>query len=140
MRRIVVDTNVLLSFLTDRDERQQRQADELFQKAVEGEVDLIVHQVVVVEMVHVLLNFYGVRQEDAALTVKDLLAMPGITPTHELAWPLVLELWPEKVPTFVDATLAAVASQGRYDSVATFDAKFSKQLRRLGLTSYWEKA
>ncbi len=36
MKRVVVDTNVLISFLTDRNAEQQAQASELFEAAAEG--------------------------------------------------------------------------------------------------------
>ena len=64
MKRIVVDTNVLVSFLTDRDARQQARAARLFEAAAAGEVQLILHQLVATELIYVLRTVYAV---DAAL-------------------------------------------------------------------------
>ncbi|HEX7181659.1 MAG TPA: PIN domain-containing protein [Thermoanaerobaculia bacterium] len=137
MKKILVDTNVLLSFLTDRSAEQQEQATALFQQAAAGEHILVVHQMGLVEMVHVLLNFYRVNPEETAGALGDLLAMPGLQVINEIAWPLVLELWPRQIPTFVDAAHAAVARHADCDAVATFDGNLSKRLKRQGLTVYW---
>ena len=44
VKRVVLDTNVLVSFLTDRDAEQQEQAAALFETAAQGEAELILHQ------------------------------------------------------------------------------------------------
>lgn len=137
MKQIVVDTNVLLSFLTDRNEEQQNRAAALFQAAAVGEHVLVLPQVVLTEMVYVLLNVYAVAAAEVARTIADLLGMPGVHPHDELPWNQVLELWPAQIPSFGDAAIASVARQGRHDAVATFDLKLSRQLRRLDLASLW---
>ena len=55
MSRVLVDTNVLISFLTDRDLRQQEQAAKLFSRGRSTDV-LLLHQAVLTEMVFVLTN------------------------------------------------------------------------------------
>lgn len=137
MRQVIVDTNVLLSFLTDRDLEQQERAGDLFQKALRGEQVALVPQAALAEMVYVLLNVYKVSPADTAATLADLLDMPGVLAVDEVSWPAVLELWPHAVPDFGDALLAAVARDQAPDAVATFDNKFSSRLRRLGLPLYW---
>jgi predicted nucleic acid-binding protein len=138
MRRIVLDTNVLLSFLTDRDPEQQEKAAHLFDEAAAGELTLVLHQMVVTELVYVLRNLYSVAPEVIAATIEDVLAMPGIAPENDLVWSLLLDLWPAKVSDFTDAALAAVAIQGRHDALATFDRPFARQLARQGAGVYWK--
>ena len=137
MKRVVLDTNVLVSFLTDRDAEQQAQAAALFEAAAQSEVELVLHQIVVGEMVYVLGNLYQVEAQEIAAMIDDLLASPGVKPVDELSWTLVLELWPGRVSDFADAVLAAVALGGRYDAVATFDRRFVRRLRREGIPRYW---
>jgi predicted nucleic acid-binding protein len=137
VKQILLDTNVLLSFVTDRDREQQLRADELFRSAAEGEQQLIVHQTVLSEMVYVLLGLYRVDPQEAAGILDDLLAMPGISTLDKLSWAGLLDLWPESVRDFGDAVLAAVFVQGRYDAIATFDEKFRRRLKALKISAYW---
>jgi predicted nucleic acid-binding protein len=134
---VVVDTNVLVSFLTDCDPGQQAQAAELLAKAAGRELEVVLHQVVVTETVYVLLNLYRVSREDTAVIVRELLAMPGVTTVDELPWSVVLDWWPAQLGELGDAVLAAVTKVGRHDAVATFDTTFRRRLKRLKLTSYW---
>lgn len=135
--RIVVDTNVLVSFLTNRDERQQEQAGQLFREAAEGKCALILHQVVLSEMVYVLLTVYSISAQEVSQTLNDLLAMPGTLAVDSISWALLLSLWPDRIPTFADAALAAIVTQGGYDEVATFDRPLRSRLKRQGLRSHW---
>ncbi len=137
MSRVVVDTNVLLSFLTDRDEQQQHLAAELLESAARGEHVLILHQLVLTEMVYVLQNLYDLDSSSVAIIVQDLLAMPGVQPLDEIDWGLFLELWPQQVGDFADAGLTTVLRSGDYDSLATFDLSFSRATRKQGLSLFW---
>lgn len=138
MKTIVLDTNVLLSFLTDRDAQQQEKAARLLDGAAAGELMLVLHQMVITELVYVLRNLYGAAATDIAATVEEILGMPGIAPIDEIVWSLVLDLWPAKIADFTDAALAAVAAHGRYDAVATFDRRFARRLVRQGAAVYWD--
>jgi predicted nucleic acid-binding protein len=137
MKEILVDANVLVSFLTDRNEEQRQKAAALFRASVAREHTLILHTMVVVELVFVLLQVYKVAPADVAENVKELLAMPGVIPVDEVTWSLVLERWPHSIASFGDAIVASVAAQGSYDAVATFDKPLRKKLAKQGSVSYW---
>ena len=138
MKTIVLDTNVLLSFLTDRDARQQEKAARLLDAAATGELTLVLHQMVITELVYVLRNLYGVDPADIAATIEEVLGMPGVAPVDEIVWSRVLDFWPAKIADFTDAALAAVAAHGRYDAIATFDRPFARRLVKQGVAAYWD--
>jgi len=137
MRRVVVDTNVVVSFLTDRDARQQARAARLFDDAAADKVQLILHQLVATELIYVLRTVYAVDAAEVAATLHDLLALPGVTPVDELPWPAVLALWPRRIEGFVDAALVAVTRAGKHDALATFDDRLRRRLSRLGVGTAW---
>jgi predicted nucleic acid-binding protein len=134
---VVVDTNVLLSFLLDRDPDQQRRAAELLEAASARSLVLVLHQQVLTELVYVLLNVYHQSRGATAEIVSDLLALPGVQTLDSLEWGQVLRMWPEPLHDFADAALAACRSGG-HDAVATFDVTFARALQELGLRSYWD--
>ncbi len=137
MSRLLLDTNVLVSFLTDRDPKQQERAAELFAAAARGESLILLHQAVISELVFVLTNLYDQRVEAASAIVRDLLAMPGVETVDALSWPRVLDLWPNRLRDFADAVLLAASLSLRCDGVATFDRRLARVAGALGVSSYW---
>jgi predicted nucleic acid-binding protein len=137
MTSIVVDTNVLLSFLTDRDAAQQKKSSDLLRAAASRDLELVLHQQVVTEIIYVLMNRYGQSRGHTAEIIADLLALPGVVTVDRLEWSGVLALWPKPFRDFSDAVLAATCRSGRHDAVATFDETFKRLLEGQGLQSYW---
>ncbi len=137
MRGVLIDTNVLLSFLTDRDPWQQGKAAELIQEASAGTMTLWLHQVVLIEMVYVLLNLYRRSPAETTSLLGELLQLPGVRPLDEAPWPRLLDLWPAVFTDFADSLLAAVLAERDLDSIATFDRRFSRRLRDQQLPTYW---
>ena len=137
MKEILVDANVLISFLTDRNENQQAKAAALFRDATDRKHILAIHSIAIVEMVHVLVHLYKVDPLAVSRLVSKLLGIPGVVTAAEVPWSLVLDRWPSVISSFGDAILVAVASEGRHDAVATFDLDLRKQLVTLGCVSYW---
>jgi predicted nucleic acid-binding protein len=137
VRSVVVDANVLVSFFVDRIEKQRDAADELLQKAEDGEIAAIVPQFAVFEMTYVLLSQYGITGDRLASVVRDVIAFPGVQIVDDCPWKRVMEVWPNPLPALADAAIVAVATVNRYDAVATFDRKLSNRLESFGLAPYW---
>jgi predicted nucleic acid-binding protein len=136
MKRIVIDTNVVISFLTDRDLRQQQMAGKLFEDAASARLEVVLHQAVITEVIYVLQNLYKQAPAAVAATIRDLMDMPGVVVIDEVPWSRLFEIWPGKIETYADAALAAVAASGGHEYLATFDRRFRKHLKRLGIRPY----
>jgi len=137
VQRVVVDANVLLSFVTGRIEKQRNAAKALLLRASEGELSAIVPQFVVFESVYVLQSTYRIAGNELAPMIRDLIALPGILFIDEYPWKRVLDLWPSQFRSIADAAIVAVAVSNRYDAVATFDQKLAKRLDDFGVAAYW---
>jgi predicted nucleic acid-binding protein len=137
MKQILVDANVLVSFLTDRNAHQSERAAALLRGAAAQEQLLVLHSMSIMEMIYVLTQLYHEDPKSVAEDVADLLAMPGVITTDEVMWSVVLERWPQTIPALGDAILAAAASGGQFDAVATFDRNFAKKLARQGSAVFW---
>ena len=137
MRRIGVDTNVVVSFVTDRDAKQQTRAAELFVAATSGQHIIVLHQAVITEAVYVLCTVYGTPPHDVSAVMRDVLSLPGVVSADQVDWPTIWSSWPRRIKDFGDACLIAVAKADTYDVLATFDAEFAKRARRQGVATYW---
>jgi predicted nucleic acid-binding protein len=137
VRRVVVDANVLLSFIVDRDEKQRAIVKALLLQAEEGELVAIVPQFVVFEVVYVLQSTYRIPGDELKPMIRDLMGLPGVLLIDECPWKRVMDLWPSPLPSIADSALAAIAASNRYDAVATFDRKLAKRLPDFGVAAYW---
>ena len=135
MKRLLLDTNVLVSFLTDRNRAQQDRAAELLESAADGHLELLMHQAVLFELVYVLLNLYDREPEEVREILERLLSLPGVGVVDTLSWGGILGLWPKAFPHLADVALAVASRELRCDGIATFDKRFLRQLERAGLPS-----
>jgi predicted nucleic acid-binding protein len=132
----IIDTNALISFVTDRNPAQQDKIAEVLDRAAQLKVRVLCPQNVLSEFVYVMDTVYGRRKAEIRDIVKDFVDLPGIEIVHEINLNTLFTFWPEKVPDYGDAIIAALCKDTRGSSVATFDRKFKAKLKRLGLTAY----
>ena len=137
MTQVVVDANVFISFLVERNEKQRAAAKALIDRAGDGAIEAFVTQFAVFEVAYVLQSFYGMPVPRVAELVRDMVALPGVTAIDDCPWRKVLDYWPERLPGLADAATVAVAVANRYDAIATFDQKMLKRMQGLGVESYW---
>ena len=137
MKRVLLDTNVVLSFLTDRDPRQQARAAALFEDAASSRLRLLLHQSVASESVYVLLNLYRRPPATLRTILSDLVSLPGMDVVDAVSWRRVLSHWPDPFADFGDAVLAAVALEERVDAVATFDRRFATRMAKRKVAGAW---
>lgn len=137
MRSVVIDANVLVSFFVDRIAQQGDAAEELLQKAEEGEIVGIIPQFVVFETTYVLQSHYAISGEGLVSMIRDVVTFPGVKTVDDCPWKRVLEVWPKPLSSLADAAIVALAMTNRYDAVATFDRKLANRLEAFSLRAYW---
>ena len=136
MKKYIIDTNALISFVTDRNPDQQQKIAPLFESAANLKALILCHQYVLTEFIYVMDRVYHVPKEEIRRIINDLVDMPGIEVIHEIDFTTVLSCWPDPIPDFGDAVIASVGKI-RKSAIVTFDRKFAKNLKSLGM-NYWE--
>lgn len=137
MQSVVVDSNVFVSYLTGRHEKQYDASRALLQEAEDGNIAAVLPQFVIFEVTYVLQSLYSVSGNRLASMVRDLVFFPGMQIVDDCPWKRVLELWPDSLAGLTDAAIVALATTNRYDAVATFDRKLANKLEAFGLASYF---
>lgn len=135
MKKYVIDTNVLISFVTDRNPAQQEIIAPLFESASRLKCTLLCHQFVLTEFVFVMDKVYGTPKESINSMVRDFLSMPGVEIHQGTDFNTLLSYWPLKINDFGDALIAATAKAIKGSLIITFDEKFKSALKRVGLES-----
>ncbi|HGG58866.1 MAG TPA: type II toxin-antitoxin system VapC family toxin [Gammaproteobacteria bacterium] len=136
MKKVVIDTNGLISFLTDRNPEQQEKIASLLNDAAELRVAVLIHHHVLSEFVYVLDSIYGISKTSINAMINDLAEMPGIEFISELDVATLLSLWPESVSDYGDAVLVSASLAVKGSVIATFDKNLKKSLNRLNINIF----
>ena len=123
--RYLVDTNILLRFLSGEPASQAAAARKLFAQAASGEAVLDVSAVIVAETIYTLISFYGVERKMAAEKLAVLLRQPGVRLRDSPQVLSALERLQTNNVGFADAYLAAGAIEEKV-AIASFDRDFDK--------------
>lgn len=121
MKRVFVDTNVFLRFLTRDDPEHHRQAADLFGAAATGAVELWTGPPVLFELAWTLRRAFRKSREDSLRILEGVLACEGLSLTDGKTAEEALRLAAAHGMEFADAYVAASAL--RLDALATFNAK-----------------
>ncbi len=135
MKKYIIDTNALISFVTDRNPAQQQIVAPLFEAASRLKCTLVCHQFVLTEFVFVMDRVYGTPKITINAMLKDFIAMPGVELYQQTDFGALLSFWPSSIADFGDALIAAIAKAMKGATVVTFDEKFKSGLKKLGLES-----
>ncbi len=128
MKQYVIDTNALLSFVTDRNTAQQAVMTGVFEQVAAAKASILCPQNVVAEFVYVMDTVYLQPKPSIRSIIADFIAMPGVTIIDKTDLDAVFSLWPEVFDDFGDAIVAACAQSKKGASVITFDRRFMRKL------------
>ncbi len=136
MKKHIVDTNALISFVTDRNPAQQDKIANLLHSAAHLRIKVLCPQNVLTEFVYVMDSVYRIDKAEIRDIVSDFIKFPGVEIVHQISLKTLFSLWPEKVPDYGDAIIASLCKDIKGASVATFDRKFRAKLKKLGLSVF----
>ncbi len=116
----IIDTNVLIRFLTNNNQMQAEVVETFFSSAAEK--SLHIPDVVIVETVFVLLSVYELEKEDVIEKISILITFEKFSLDRVLLQKTI-EVYGNYAISFVDAYVAALATLERNNSLYTFDKK-----------------
>lgn len=129
MNSLVLDTNALISYVTDRDPAQQAKVGAIIEKASRAEASLLCPQNVLTEFVYVMHRVYGIETKRIATMIVDFMDLPGVEVVDKLDYSRLFALWPSRISEYGDAVIAAVCQAHKGSAVVTFDRKLRASLR-----------
>jgi len=120
-----LDTNVLIRFLVNDDEKQARIVRDLFKRAEAEQHRLFVPLPVALEMIWVLESVYDISRQDILDTIQKLLLMPVLSFDAQEVLQQVIQSARNGSEDLADLLIAHAAIQSGCVSVLTFDRKAS---------------
>jgi len=135
VKKYIIDTNALISFVTDRDPAQQAIVASFFESAYRLKCTLVCHQFVLTEFVFVMDKVYGTPKETINAMLRDFITMPGVELCQQTDFTVLLSFWPSKVADFGDTLIAATGKAIKNSIIITFDEKFKSAIKKLGMES-----
>lgn len=125
--RYVLDTNVLLDFFIDRDDKKHRDCDDLMDMINSGQVSVAILSVVMAEVAWVMRSFYNIKREDVSKTLSSLMQLKGVRVVEQYLWPQVFEDYSKTKVKFVDSMIANIRQirEGKW-KVISYDRDFDK--------------
>ena len=133
MKQIIIDTNCLISFITDRNLTQQQKVARLLIDATKLKQIILCHHHVISEFVYVLSSVYQISDQTIRDMITDLIAMPGVELVTDININTILSYWPNHISDYGDAVLAAHCKNCKRTAIATFDKKLKNAAVTLGL-------
>ncbi|SIT11078.1 PIN domain-containing protein [Alicyclobacillus vulcanalis] len=126
MKSVLLDTNVILRFLLDDHPHHSPAATNLFMKAEQGEIKLVIDPMIVAECCYVLEGkVYQFSKELIASHLIPVLTHEGVQCEALMTVLDGLDIYVEHRLDFADAYLIALARNHRFE-VATFDRKMTR--------------
>ncbi len=125
MARLLLDTNVIVRFLTGDHPAHSPRSRNLFARAAAGDVTLVVTDLALAETAWVLQSFYSLDRNAITAALKDLIDSAEIEVENKATLLSALRNFAQTDVNFVDAYHAAVAA-AKSIAIASFDRDFDQ--------------
>jgi predicted nucleic-acid-binding protein len=123
---IGLDTNVVIRYLTQDDERQSRLANRLFENTLSPEEPGFISLVVLCEVVWVLADSYAMKEGEIRTVLEALLQSRQLEIESKELVRKSLRSWTSGSAGFTDALIGEIGLEAGSHYVATFDKAAAK--------------
>ena len=122
----LLDTNVLIRFLTSDKTQRFRGVYTLFESLERGDLRVELKLIVLFQVIFVLKSFYSVPIEDIASGMLDILEYNGIIVKEKRIVRRTLTLWHDNKLDIADCYLIACLEGDRQNILYSYDRDFDK--------------
>ena len=134
-RDVVIDTNLLVRYLTDDEPQKAKAVDALLNSAGKGEIKILIPSIVIAELVWVLESFYKMIADDITGLVEAILNTPGVDTQDRSVIKAALKLYRNKKIDLVDAWIIEFAKTKGAKKIYTFDKKHFRDAEEVQIDS-----
>ena len=127
MKSIVADANVILRYLLADNDNFFEKSKNLFDKALNGEVEIFIKEIVIAEVVYVLERVYKVQREKISETLENLISIKGIKAENRDYLLKAFKIYKSKKLDFVDCVLCSMAEDYK---IETFDKELNRCINK----------
>lgn len=131
MKKVFIDTNIFLRYLTNDDPAKADRVEQLLRKAGSGKVALVTTELVIAEIVWVLESYYEVDRIQIAEQVRAILATEGLEIINGDLVRRALEYYLTDNVDFVDGYIAALMQKKRITEIFSYDKKHLSRLNAI---------
>lgn len=122
----LLNTNVVLRFLTSDKSRKYKRLFEFFMSLERGDIRAELKLIVLFQVIFVLKSYYGVPKKEIVQGIQNLLKYKGITIKEKKIVQRTLKLWSEKNVKIVDCYLVACLEKDAQHLLYSYDRDFNK--------------
>jgi len=133
-KKVVIDTNLLVRYLINDDQKKAEAVDNLLDRAAKGEVRIIVPSVVIAELVWVLESFYQLKAGAILELAEAIINTSGLDVTDKSTIISALRLYKSKNIDFIDAWIIEFAKERGVKTIYTFDKRHFRDIE--GIMDY----
>lgn len=123
---VLLDTNVLIRFLTSDKTQKFQGVYALFESLEQGDLQVELKLIVLFQVVFVLKSFYSVPREEIATGMLRILEYKGLIVKKRRIVRRMLELWHDSKLDIVDCYLIAYLEGDRQNILYSYDRGFDK--------------
>ena len=125
-KRAVIDTNLLVRYLTEDDPSKANDVKRLLLKAAQGEIRLLIPSIVIAELVWVLQSFYKLQRSEIVPLLNAILQTHGVEVSDKTVVSDAITIYRDHAIDFIDAWIVAFAKAAEVRAIYTFDRKHFK--------------
>ena len=124
MKKVFIDTNIFIRFLTRDDNSKYKKCKEIFKKAVEGKIVLATSAMVIAELIWTLMSYYKVSKADVIEKVSIIVGTESLHLPEKNLIMDALVLYGRKNIDYIDAYNAVSMRRQGLSEIYSYDEDF----------------